>query len=194
MEQMKFPKRFEEFIRRNSFNAKYVEVCGDGSPVISISDVKQGIEHYFLDNKWISVEDRLPEEHVEVILYNRDRKCVESGWLDDKENIHFSLYDDDFEEHDITHWMSLPEPPKDYVSGKEKISNVDYKFMYRNAEETIAKLEKEIKYMKELFQEENEKKEKILIQQRMEIGKLDARIGGMQYVIRKVFGNEEESN
>jgi len=58
--------------------------------------------------EWISVEDRLPDEGVDVLLW-----C---GWaitgLIGNDN---SFYTEDGVNpcHNVTHWMSLPEPPND---------------------------------------------------------------------------------
>ena len=59
-------------------------------------------------SKWISVEDRLPEDMVEVLAYAGGDMAVaflrrgqwesEDGWL---------LVD-----NVLTHWMPLPEPPQ----------------------------------------------------------------------------------
>ena len=68
-------------------------------------------EEYFKD-EWISVEDRLPEEHEDVLTYFRFdlifgghsfsmcQDCMVSPDRWDNEN-------------DVTHWMPLPEPPKE---------------------------------------------------------------------------------
>lgn len=56
--------------------------------------------------KWISVEDRLPEQGEEAICIAADGdmmigKYTEWGWM-------FPCY---FEE--LTHWMPIPQPPKE---------------------------------------------------------------------------------
>ena len=56
--------------------------------------------------KWISVEDRLPEQGEEAICIAADGdmmigKYTEWGWM-------FPCY---FE--DLTHWMPIPEPPEE---------------------------------------------------------------------------------
>ena len=56
--------------------------------------------------KWIPVKERLPENDKTVLVWNR-RNSRE----------YFDVYDHGrwiiFEWEDITHWMPLPEPPKD---------------------------------------------------------------------------------
>ena len=64
--------------------------------------------------KWISVEERLPEEgkNVLVCICANGKYDITRGWYDKKQG--FCCWDDaamesaDF----ITHWMSLPEPPR----------------------------------------------------------------------------------
>ena len=63
--------------------------------------------------RWISVEERLPPENQPVLVYimskMSDWKCVlidmmwRGEWVENP----------DRETHDITHWMPLPEPPKE---------------------------------------------------------------------------------
>ena len=71
--------------------------------------------------KWISVEERLPEDDVDVLVYavgNNEISCVAmtsythhmhgyniEGWR--------SPWQYFFYERKITHWMPLPEPPEE---------------------------------------------------------------------------------
>ena len=59
--------------------------------------------------KWISVEDKLPKDGEEVLIYIRNKqivaeKCRVFGFVDamDREALRLDM---------ITHWMPLPEPP-----------------------------------------------------------------------------------
>lgn len=60
-----------------------------------------------VERDWISVEDRLPEPGVDVLVVYPD-KHINMGtagsddWLEE-----------DFEDGNITHWVPLPEPPKE---------------------------------------------------------------------------------
>ncbi len=55
--------------------------------------------------EWISVKDRLPEQYDHVLIANG--KIVTTAYFQDGEFVG--------EETDIviTHWMPLPQPPKD---------------------------------------------------------------------------------
>lgn len=66
-------------------------------------------------NKWVSVEDRLPEKYVTVRVWptkgnddamqSMDRGSIQDdGWNVENWQSIFS--------HPVTHWMPLPEPPK----------------------------------------------------------------------------------
>lgn len=56
--------------------------------------------------EWISVKNRLPEEHTEVLAY--DGRNVWLAWLSD------NTWDSDIGNlgNDITHWIPIPEPPR----------------------------------------------------------------------------------
>ena len=65
--------------------------------------------------RWISVEERLPENLTSVLVRRKDcgifvweyigSSTTDEVWIDDCCNI-YSIYDS-------THWMPLPEPPKE---------------------------------------------------------------------------------
>ena len=62
--------------------------------------------------EWISVKDRLPEDNTNVLVYRGSLISVytyigHNEWEDDYG--YWSRTDDD----GITHWMPLPEPPKE---------------------------------------------------------------------------------
>lgn len=78
-------------------------------PAADVAPVKHG--------KWISVKERLPEEHENVLV------AVKSPFFVTLLNIDEMEYDEVKEEktwllhergdYKITHWMPLPEPPKE---------------------------------------------------------------------------------
>ena len=59
--------------------------------------------------EWISVKDRLPEIHEDVLIWFRGTVCFgdrtsDGHWRPEGGNGNF--------DDDITHWMPLPDPPK----------------------------------------------------------------------------------
>lgn len=74
------------------------------------SDAREGVGTM----EWISVHDRLPELEKEVLVYdsfgNMYIGLITDGWKGlywvDEECINISDI--------VTHWMPLPEPPKDF--------------------------------------------------------------------------------
>ena len=65
--------------------------------------------------EWISVNDRLPDNYIhkhgaykEFIVRINRASCATTLRYDGK-----SFYDDEFNSYNVTHWMPLPEPPKE---------------------------------------------------------------------------------
>ena len=60
-------------------------------------------------SRWISMEEKLPEEGLSVIVHCSDGRVRESwmrnGFFRDAAGRHIGIR--------ITHWMPLPEPPKE---------------------------------------------------------------------------------
>ena len=62
-------------------------------------------------NEWISVEERLPEGHMQVLMWSARWKIAEAGSYYNK---HFWVYTeigDGYIADNITHWMPLPKSP-----------------------------------------------------------------------------------
>ena len=67
--------------------------------------------------EWISVKDRLPELDEPVLVFSKgDYKlsalCKEIPTFEETFKA-FDYWEDIDELHHVTHWMPLPEPPKD---------------------------------------------------------------------------------
>ena len=58
---------------------------------------------------WISVEERLPG--LEDLFFYHDG-TIDKGAFYPEQNV-FSDYTDDYPIGEVTHWMPLPEPPKE---------------------------------------------------------------------------------
>lgn len=79
------------------------------------------------DNQWISVEDRLPPDDEDVLVYHQQDSHISVGFFE-KDNVQWYIesdgnkfYTDTGWETEIpwaqkgrvTHWMPLPKPPKE---------------------------------------------------------------------------------
>jgi hypothetical protein len=63
--------------------------------------------------EWISVKDRLPEKDFKVLcFYSNQYIDVLEYWYDEKE-IPVFFNPPLHSVNDVTHWMPLPEPPKE---------------------------------------------------------------------------------
>ena len=65
---------------------------------------------------WISVEERLPKPYVSVLVYmpeERPLPTVHEGFLA-REGVWYANHFDR-DPGDVTHWMPMPEPPKEVV-------------------------------------------------------------------------------
>ena len=109
---MMFPKDWAKFIDDYSFEDKE-EVYTNGSTLIPVFRVEQLIEHYF-GRGWIPVADLLPEENDRYLCNVKSFAfpgCSYHAILHYDKNVGFregNIYTDD-----VTHWMPLPEPPKE---------------------------------------------------------------------------------
>lgn len=64
-------------------------------------------------SKWISVNDRLPDDGQVVLFHERGGViyCAEYSVVVDGHAWCIDHYD--FEANDVTHWMPLPDPPEE---------------------------------------------------------------------------------
>lgn len=101
--------QFETDIRQNYEAVQAVaRACLDGRVVVSKSEITT-------PTGWISVKDRLPECWVPVIVHMRHKHTPDDGYSDIRiimrsEEYGWARLDKHYE---ITHWMPLPEPPKE---------------------------------------------------------------------------------
>ena len=74
---------------------------------------KDGYENGFEDGlpKWISVSKRLPKYNTFVIVFAEG--IVGEAVLDDADYWYWAGTDEYASEIKVTHWMPLPEPPKE---------------------------------------------------------------------------------
>lgn len=79
------------------------------------SEFWEGKYNILADEKWIPVTERLPEDRQSVLVHRDDggififeyftTSPTDECWIDDHLNV-YSAYS-------VTHWMPLPEPPKE---------------------------------------------------------------------------------
>lgn len=63
---------------------------------------------------WISVRDRLPDTYKRVITYDKYSGVKENWLLKEKPCVDWS------QGFHVTHWMPLPEPPKEETKADQK--------------------------------------------------------------------------
>ena len=86
-------------------------------------DPLEAVADYLLDNgvtfqKWIPVTERLPEEWGFVLGFSVDKIVGEMHW-DSDEGFYWAGSDEDAEPVAVTHWMPLPEAPKEENNGSD---------------------------------------------------------------------------
>ena len=97
-------------------------ICPDGSLRPKVSDLLNRIAELEEAQRWIPVSERLPEEFTPVLTFSKDNDkpvtaILAAGFwwsnVDDAgcwwSNVDWTL--------NVTHWMSLPEPPEDNYVG-----------------------------------------------------------------------------
>ena len=66
-----------------------------------------------MKTKWISVVERLPYIHEDVLIavkWRGGEAKIDTSWVDDEGE--WQMGSAKPENYEITHWMPLPEPPK----------------------------------------------------------------------------------
>ncbi len=92
---------------------KLVELLKDIMPLFTFEEqVDNLIANGVTVQEWISVEDRLPEIGRCVIAYNALAKCAAEAMYKGEGMFLQFRWPARLQEHEITHWMPIPEPPK----------------------------------------------------------------------------------
>ncbi len=65
-----------------------------------------------MNNKWISVKDRLPENKQIVLVVDEFQEMAVCGIKIYPDVYIFMLHNTSKQIIEVTHWMPLPEPPK----------------------------------------------------------------------------------
>ena len=62
-------------------------------------------------SKWISVEDRMPDRHEDIIFYAKGAAWrYRFGWIDSYDEFYCTTRGERVE--NVTHWQPLPDPPE----------------------------------------------------------------------------------
>ena len=103
----------EEHRQRTDSYTTYLAHGGKGDPAEEVGLDALAMAISALEKtKWISVDDRLPEEKVDCIVHYKHAYCDN----DDYWAIGMCFYDGEKFQlgpaYKVTHWMPLPQPPK----------------------------------------------------------------------------------
>ena len=74
---------------------------------------RQGYSAGLNADKWISVEDRLPEKDGKYLIYTRNGYVTFGYWSDYGDGKSSFNPNPRFDYHNVTHWMPTPEAPKE---------------------------------------------------------------------------------
>ena len=101
----------EEHRQRTDSYTAYLAHGGKGDPAEEVGLDALAMAISALEKtKWISVNDRLPENVKEGLLIALRWGAVDIGWCEDGR--WGSEFVDEYEDGEVTHWMPLPKPQK----------------------------------------------------------------------------------
>ena len=106
----------DEYIKREAAIAWFMPYVHAGESIeadVVISDLK-GMKAADVEpvQQWIPVTERLPEIGRSVIAYNAPAKCAAEAMYKGEGRFLQFRWSARLQEHEVTHWMPLPEPPK----------------------------------------------------------------------------------
>ena len=109
-------------------DALKISIYDGWKPDMMVSEIWGVIDEAPTVGEWISVKDRLPKLEESVLVYGvgrtdgyRNKHTIEisyrylyrSHWQLSEEEVWAEPWDYFFVNYKITHWMPLPEPPKE---------------------------------------------------------------------------------
>lgn len=74
---------------------------------------EKGYRDGYSADKWISVEDRLPDRQGKYLIYTHNGYVTFGYWGDYGDGKSSFNPNPRFDYHNVTHWMPVPEPPKE---------------------------------------------------------------------------------
>jgi hypothetical protein len=102
----------EHFICKLCAECDYEDNNGITTMILKCCSMFPECGKFKLRSGWIPVSERLPEKDGFVLVYTIDQIVGEAILLNRKE-FYWAGSDDDAEPIAVTHWMPLPEPPKE---------------------------------------------------------------------------------
>ena len=104
--------REERCYNCRNFKDMKCDYCGTADYIYMIEDMPTADVAPVVHRRWISVDERLPEEKVNCIVHYKHAYCDN----DDYWAIGICFYDGEKFQMDlsykVTHWQYLPQPPK----------------------------------------------------------------------------------
>ena len=96
----------EELIRRTNERIEFATNTNNMSDIGYLESIKEALE----SSQWISVEDRLPDLHLCVLI--SDGQNVAKARRINSNMFEIAASNDPVMIEDLTHWQPLPAPPK----------------------------------------------------------------------------------
>lgn len=103
------------------FSPRFARADPDSDKLLPVLAVDKGLVDLApTESQWISVEDRLPEDMGDVLVraFWHEKWGVRLGWYSHPHKCwHIFTPSGDHAWIEVTHWMPLPEPPKEGAEG-----------------------------------------------------------------------------
>ena len=100
-----------KFLEETSFGG---EMLGDKN-LVAVCDLAISALREQEERRWIPVTECLPQNYISVLVYIPTAEplpMVHEAYIGDDEEWHSSVFYG-IENEDVTHWMPMPEPPKE---------------------------------------------------------------------------------
>ena len=112
--QKRYNRLFKKYKKAPYMSAELQAVSDAGRETHFYGDVVEMLEKGYRKQEWISVEERLPEKDIEVLVALKigDRVSVDTDRIYFGKWLNYGKFGCACEKGYVTHWMPLPEAPK----------------------------------------------------------------------------------